>query len=143
MQGCRSEPLGSLRYRPAAAPAFADRWRTGRGHDWARMPTVVFNDKDSLQHDLLVARGLGTPPVVHRVPTSADFHEAIRRGLGWGLLPLPQLEPDLAEGRLVTLGGRARVDVALHWQRWRLDSPALDRLTRAVTAAAGRVLAPR
>jgi LysR family transcriptional regulator, chromosome initiation inhibitor len=136
VQGCVVEPLGVLRYRPAAAPTFAERWRTGRGFDWARMPAVVFDDKDALQHDLLAARGLGPPPVVHRVPTSADFHEAVRRGLGWGLLPLPQLEPDLASGALVPLGARSHVDVALHWQRWRLDSPSLVRLTTALRAAA-------
>ncbi len=139
VQGCSVEPLGLLRYRPAAAPVFAERWRRGRTYDWARMPTVVFNDKDALQHDLLAARGLGLPPVVHRVPTSADFHEAIRRGLGWGLLPLPQLDHDLAAGRLVALGARERVDVPLHWQRWRLESSSLATLTDAVRSAA-RVL---
>lgn len=143
VQGCVAEPLGILRYRPAAAPAYAERWRVGRGYDWAHMPAVVFDDKDALQRDLLAERGLGLPPVVHRVPTSADFHEAVRRGLGWGLLPLPQLDPDLADGRLVVLGARTHVDVELHWQRWRLESPSLTRLTASVRAAArGSLLAP-
>ncbi|CAB4693042.1 MAG: ArgP/LysG family DNA-binding transcriptional regulator [Actinobacteria bacterium] len=136
VQGCEVEPLGSLRYTPAAAPAFAERWRLGRGHDWAQMPMVVFNRKDDLQHEVLRSRGVGEPPVVHRVPTSADFHEAVRLGLGWGAIPAPQLRPDVADGRLVALGGRAHVDVALHWQRWRLDSPALTRLSDAVRRAA-------
>ena len=102
---------------------------------------VVFNHKDELQHDVLAGHGVATPAVVHRVPTSADFHEAVRLGLGWGMLPDPQLVPDLATGRLVTLGGGA-ADVALHWQRWRLDSPALDRLTDAVRRAARAALGP-
>ncbi|WP_134766507.1 LysR family transcriptional regulator ArgP [Nocardioides sp. 1609] len=140
VQGCAVEPLGSLRYRPAASPAFAERWRHGRGADWARMPVVVFNEKDALQHDLLAARGLGPPPVVHRVPTSTDYHEAVRLGLGWGLLPAPQLEPDLATGALVLLSARDRVDVPLHWQRWRLDSPVLGRLSESVRRAAAAVL---
>lgn len=135
VQGCSVEQLGVMRYRPAATAAFAERWRVGRGFDWARMPVVVFNDKDALQHDLLVARGLGVPPVVHRVPTSADFHEAVRLGLGWGLLPRAQLDPDLESGALVLLSSRDHVDVPLFWQRWRLASPALDRLTEAVRRA--------
>ncbi|WP_139984505.1 LysR family transcriptional regulator ArgP [Nocardioides litoris] len=135
VQGCRVEPLGSVRYRPAAAPAFAERWRRGRGPEWASMPVVVFNAKDALQRDLLAARGLGDPPVVHRVPTSADFHEAVRLGLGWGLLPPAQLEPDLASGALVPLSSRDHVDVPLFWQRWRVASGLLDRLTVAVRAA--------
>ena len=106
VQGCAVEPLGTLRYRPAAAPEFAERWRHGRGFDWARMPTVVFNEKDAVQHDVLAARGVGLPPVVHRVPTSSDFHEAVRLGLGWAAIPEPQLNPDLESGRLVLLSAR-------------------------------------
>jgi LysR family transcriptional regulator, chromosome initiation inhibitor len=53
VQGCTIEPLGVLRYFPAATPAFAARHRSGRGPDWARMPVVVFNEKDRLQDDLL------------------------------------------------------------------------------------------
>jgi LysR family transcriptional regulator (chromosome initiation inhibitor) len=135
VQGCSVEPLGVVRYRPAATPGFAERWRHGRGYDWARMPVVVFNDKDALQHDLLVGRGLGPPPVVHRVPTSADFHEAIRLGLGWGLLPPAQLDPDLRDGSLVLLSSREHVDVHLYWQRWRLESALLVRITEAVRQA--------
>jgi LysR family transcriptional regulator (chromosome initiation inhibitor) len=131
VQGCSVEPLGRLRYVPAAAPALAERWRRGRGPDWASMPMVVFNEKDALQHDVLAARGVAAPPVVHRVPTSADFLEAVRLGLGWGMIPEPQLDE-----RLVPLVARGHVDVALHWQRWRLDSPVLDRLTDAVRRAA-------
>src|SRR4051812_8513417 len=137
VQGCSSENLGFLRYRPAATPALAEQWRSGRGQDWQRMPVVVFNAKDALQHDVLRARGVTSPDVVHLVPTSADFHEAVRRGLGWGMLPEPQLLPDLDAGRLVTLGGRTHHDVHLHWQRWRIDSTALATLSDVVRRSAG------
>jgi LysR family transcriptional regulator (chromosome initiation inhibitor) len=100
------------------------------------MPMVVFNEKDELQHDVLAARGAAEPPVVHRVPTSADFLEAVCLGLGWGMIPHPQLAPAVASGRLVPLGTRLHTDVQLYWQRWRLDSPALDRLTDVVRRAA-------
>ncbi len=143
VQGCVVERIGTLRYTPAAAPAFAERWRKGRGYDWARMPAVVFNEKDAIQHDVLAARGLSAPPIVHRVPNSHDFHEAVRAGLGWAAIPDPQLLPDLEAGRLVVLAPREHVDVELHWQRWRLDSPALDRLTELVRSAARAGLRPR
>ncbi|GAA1776342.1 LysR family transcriptional regulator ArgP [Nocardioides hankookensis] len=137
VQGCSVEALGRLRYVPAAAPEVAERWRRGRGPDWAAMPMVVFNEKDTLQHDLLAARGVGEPAVVHRVPTSADFLEAVCLGLGWGMIPVPQLAPLVERSRLVPLGSRLHVDVPLFWQRWRLDSPTLDRLTDVVRRAAG------
>jgi LysR family transcriptional regulator (chromosome initiation inhibitor) len=140
VQGCSVERLGTLRYLPVAAPEFAERWRRGRGLDWARMPVVVFDDKDTLQHQLLAARGHDLPPVVHRVPTSADFHEAVRLGLGWGVLPEPQMRPDLETRRLVVLDRRHHLDVALHWQRWRLRSLLLDDVTAEVRTAARTAL---
>jgi LysR family transcriptional regulator (chromosome initiation inhibitor) len=123
-----------LRYFPAAAPDFAARHRSGRGPVWARMPIVVFNEKDRLQDDLLAGRP--RPPVVHRVPTSADFLEAVCLGLGWAAIPEPQLQAEVARGRLERLTARGHLDVPLHWQRWRIDSPALARLTDAVRRAA-------
>ena len=140
VQGCSVEPLGALRYVPAAAAAFAGRWRRGRAPDWAAMPTVVFGAKDDLQRDMLRRRGVPQlPPVVHQVPTSADFLAAVRIGLGWGMLPELQARADLAAGQLVRLSGDV-LDVPLFWQRWRLDSPRLTTLTDAVREAAGRHL---
>ncbi|HEY0949347.1 LysR family transcriptional regulator ArgP [Nocardioides sp.] len=143
VQGCSVERIGTLRYLPAATPAFIERWRHGRGVDWARMPVVVFNEKDTLQHDVLALRGVARTGVAHRVPTSADFLEAVRLGLGWGMIPEPQLRPDVRAGRLEPLPGRLHLDVALHWQRWRLDSPTLDRLTDGVRRAARTGLRPK
>ena len=140
VQGCSVEPLGALRYVPAAAAAFAGRWRRGRAPDWAAMPAVVFGAKDDLQQDMLRRRGVSQlPPVVHQVPTSADFLAAVRIGLGWGMLPELQARADLAAGQLVRLSGDV-LDVPLFWQRWRLDSPRLTTLTDAVREAAGRHL---
>jgi LysR family transcriptional regulator (chromosome initiation inhibitor) len=134
VQGCTTEALGVLRYFPAASPAFAARHRTGRTQDWARMPVVVFNEKDRLQDELLGDRP--RPSVVHRVPTSADFLEAVCLGLGWAAIPEPQLRAEVARGRLERLTARGHLDVPLLWQRWRIDSPALTRLTDAVRRAA-------
>ena len=136
VQGCGVERLGTMRYVPAASPAFAERWRRGRGMDWAGMPVVVFNEKDDIQHTVLRRHGVDQTPVVHRIPTSADFHESVRKGLGWAAIAEPQLLPDLDAGRLVVLSRRDHVDVELVWQRWRLDSPLLARLTDAVRTAA-------
>ena len=148
VQGCTAEPLGALRYVPAAPPWFAERWSGGAGDagdaesapDWAAMPLVIFNEKDDLQYELLRRHGVpAAPPVVHRVPSSADFYVAVRAGLGWGVLPEPQARADLAAGALVRLSADV-VDVPLYWQRWRLDSPRLAALTDTVRTAAARHL---
>jgi len=140
VQGCAVEPLGRLRYTPAVAPALLERYRRGRGVDWQAIPVVVFNEKDHLQDDVLAAHGAIRPPVVHRIPSSGGFHDAVRRGLGWGMILDPQLEPDLASGHLARLPGTRPVDVPLYWQRWRLDSPLLAALTEDVRRAAARSL---
>ncbi len=142
VQGCSVEPLGGLRYVPAAAPALADRWRRGRSPDWAAMPSMVFNDKDELQRELLRRHGIThAPAIVHQVPSSADFYAAVRAGLGWGMLPEPQASADLAAGRITRLSPDV-IDVPLYWQRWRLDSARLSALTGAVRSAARRHLLP-
>jgi LysR family transcriptional regulator (chromosome initiation inhibitor) len=140
VQGCSARPLGALRYLPAAAPWFADRWRRGGSPDWAAMPTVIFGAKDDLQYRMLRRHGVGGPPtVVHQVPATSDFYQAVRVGLGWGMLPQTQADADLAAGQLALLSPDV-IDVPLYWQRWRLDSPRLTALTNAVQTAAERHL---
>lgn len=142
VQGCTVRPLGVLRYHAVAAPALLERHRRGRGVAWDAMPMLVFNELDGLQDRLLEQRASSRPPVVHRVPSTADFLEAICAGLGWGLVPDSQ-ERDASE-RLTRLPGAGPLDVALHWQRWRLRSPALEALTDAVLdAAAAGLRQPR
>ncbi|HXT94445.1 MAG TPA: LysR family transcriptional regulator ArgP [Trebonia sp.] len=140
VQGCSVDSLGALRYLPAAAPGLVARWQRGKSPDWAAMPVMIFNAKDDLQHELL--RGYGVtdgPAVVHQVPSTADFYECVRLGLGWGMLPQPQARADLASGALIRLADDV-IDVPLYWQRWRLDSPKLAALTAAVRTAAARHL---
>jgi LysR family transcriptional regulator (chromosome initiation inhibitor) len=142
VQGCTVHPLGALRYVPAATPAFAARWRRGPAPDWAAMPVIVFNDKDDLQHELLRRHGAAAgPPVVHRIPSTADFAAAVRLGLGWAMLTELQARGPLDSGELIRLSADV-TEVPLYWQRWRLDSPRLDALTAAVGRAAAAHLAP-
>jgi LysR family transcriptional regulator (chromosome initiation inhibitor) len=140
VQGCAVTPLGALRYLPAATPVLAGRWRCDGAPGWSAMPVIVFNDKDDLQHEMLRRHGVGQgPPVVHQVPSTADLYEAVRMGLGWAMLPEPQARADLAAGVLTRLSPDV-IDIPLHWQRWRLDSPRLAALTASVRAAAARYL---
>jgi LysR family transcriptional regulator (chromosome initiation inhibitor) len=143
VQGCSVDALGALRYVPAAAPRLAARWQRGTSPGWAAMPAMIFNAKDDLQHELLRRYGVADgPAVVHQVPSTADFYECVRLGLGWGMLPEPQARADLASGALIRLSDDV-IDVPLYWQRWRLDSPKLAALTAAVrTAAAHYLLLP-
>lgn len=137
--GCGSTRLGSMRYRPMAAPAYAAAWfpHGVSPQALAEAPVVVFDRKDDLQHRYLRRRARGpVDPPTHHLPSSADFLTAVRLGLGWGMLPDLQSGPDERAGRLVDLDARGATDVVLHWQQWRLRSPSLDRVAAAVLDAA-------
>ena len=68
--------------------------------------------------------------------------EAVRYGLGWGLVPRLQAQPLLESGELVLLDDFP-LDIDLYWQRWRLESELLADLTEDVLNAGHAVLASR
>ncbi|WP_425562762.1 LysR family transcriptional regulator ArgP [Microbacterium soli] len=137
--GCLVTPLGMLEYRPMASAAYIRRWFPQGATDDAlrEAPFVDFDRRDTLQHDWLRGRGVDPWHVPrHYVPASHDFSQAVRLGLGWGLIPMPQAGDDL-----IDLGGPA-TRVPLHWQQWNLRSPLLDAIAAEVSEEARRVLAP-
>ncbi|HEY9564146.1 MAG TPA: hypothetical protein VIR30_10290, partial [Nocardioides sp.] len=79
-------------------------------------------------------------PPRHHVPGSDQFAEAVRRGMGWAMLPDLQTVEDRAAGNLVEIGARPVIDVPLFWQRWRLDSPVLAQVTAAIREGASAAL---
>lgn len=103
------------------------------------MPPLRYNTKDDLQASYLRRHGITGAPPDRQVPSSHGFLEGVLAGVGWGLLPQAQLAPHVAAGRLVVLADD-HVDVPLFWQRWRIPSPRLDRLTEAVLSAAAQGL---
>jgi LysR family transcriptional regulator (chromosome initiation inhibitor) len=128
VQGCRVENLGAMRYLPVAAP--------GAFTGFATTPMIVLNRKDRLQHRFLAAHVQGgADPPVHYIPAAAAFVEAIRLGMGWGMVPEQQITDDLAE-----VAPGEYLDVPLYWQYWRMESKVLTALTAAVKEAAARAL---
>lgn len=139
--GCRTEPLGAMRYLPVASPGLAERFARGRGYAWDEMPVLRFNAKDELQQGVLRDLGVTAAPPTSQVPSSEGFVAAVKAGLGWAMVPEAQLGHDLTTGELVLLRQRAHRDVPLHWQVWTLQTPRITRLTAAVHDAA-RALRP-
>jgi LysR family transcriptional regulator (chromosome initiation inhibitor) len=141
--GCSVRRLGSMRYLPCAAPEFTARWLDG---DPARLlpaaPVVVFDRRDELQDAFAreLTGGHDASTLRHYVPSCEGFADAVAAGLGWGLVPSSQAEPRLRSGALVAFTPGRTVEVPLHWQQWRLDSPALATVAQAVAAAAARAL---
>ncbi|MBF4632329.1 LysR family transcriptional regulator ArgP [Clavibacter michiganensis subsp. phaseoli] len=138
VQGCTSERLGRMRYRALATPAYvAAHLPDGPTPSaLAVAPLVMFDRKDAMQDRWLRGRRAPAGQPRHYVPSSAEFVTAVTLGMGWGMLPDLQSEELVASGALVPLDAGSHVDVALHWQRWSVDSPVLADLTRHVRAAA-------
>jgi LysR family transcriptional regulator (chromosome initiation inhibitor) len=145
MRGCVAEPLGGMRYRALAAPAYRGRWFPhGMTADAARRaPVLVFNRKDRLQADFL-ERKFRLPPgsyPCHYVPASGPFMQAILLGFGWGMVPDLQAGEQLARNELVDLAPDEPIDVGLFWHSWEVQSPRLEQLSQTVITASRRILA--
>lgn len=131
--------LGVLEYRAMATAEYIARWFADGVTEEAlqHAPFVDFDRRDALQQGWLRAQGVDPWSVPrHYVPASHDFSRAVRLGLGWGLIPVPQATDDL-------IGlGEPHIRVPLYWQQWNLRSPLLDTIAAEVAAEARRVLEP-
>lgn len=141
--GCRLTPLGSLRYVAVCTPQFRDRWlpRGARAADLDLAPMVRFDRKDTMQHRVARrwARREVDPPTTY-IRSTSEFDDAVRLGMGWGLIPVGRAQASLEAGELVPVASRPYHDVPLHWLAWRLPSRTLDVLTRCVTEGAEEAL---
>lgn len=143
VSGCRSEPLGTIRYWPVASSELLDRHRDETGEvDWAQVPQIDFSTRDSTQRTALQRLGVSTPAVTHLLPSVQAYNSAVGFGLGWGMIPESMLPAGVREGThrdLVIIEEIGPEDVPLHWQHWTTTTPALDRLTEAVKRAAAHL----
>ena len=144
MRGCDVQALGTMRYRLMASAAFAARWFPhGLQREAARVaPLMQFDRKDTLQSNFLLQEfGLpqGSYPS-HYMPASEAFVNAVRLGLGYGMIPEAQYGSMFETGGLVDLAPDKPVDVMLYWHAWRVQSPKMERLSTQVIAAARAAL---
>ena len=143
LQGCDTIPLGALRYRATASPAYIAKWFPhGITPATLRLaPGLIFSNKDRLQMAWATRemhQKINFP--AHRMASTHAFIDACLHGLAWGMNPEPLVKDHLRAGRLVELIPGTPLDVPLHWQVARLTAAALSDLTRAMRRAASRHL---
>lgn len=149
VQGCSVTPLGTMNYRAVASPAFMRQWFPGgfTVELFAAAPTLQFDRSDTLQENFFtrvtgVQRSImGSHGTQTFIPDTLQFAEAISLGLGWGLMPEAHCLGGLRNGTLVELVPGTVSRIPLFWQRWKIQSAALDELTQAVRQAAAEALA--
>ncbi|SDL80170.1 LysR family transcriptional regulator, chromosome initiation inhibitor [Modicisalibacter muralis] len=139
VQGARSHPLGSMRYRALASPDYVSRYfPNGLSLDaLSRAPAIVFGPDDRLQHRYLEMRGYQAPFPHHLCPSSEGFVHLTQAGMGYGMLPERQVARELEEGLLVDLDPDSFIDVPLYWHHWRHGGSTLEALTDHLLVASG------
>jgi LysR family transcriptional regulator (chromosome initiation inhibitor) len=142
--GCTTERLGRMRYVARASASFVERWFSEgvSGPALSQAPVVTFDRDDSLQDTYLRrhSRRRLDPPR-HYVPGSEAFVQAVRAGLGWGMVPDLQVRSRDEGEELVEFDQDGGLDVSLYWQQWRLRSTSLDLVATAIRTAAASALA--
>ncbi|PRA63907.1 ArgP/LysG family DNA-binding transcriptional regulator [Pseudomonas sp. MYb187] len=142
--GARSLPLGAMRYRALASPAFMARYFP-QGFYAARLtrtPALVFGPDDFLQHRYLATLGIQDGFLHHLCPSSEGFLRMTEAGLGWGLVPELQVREQLTSGRLVEISADKPIDVPLYWHHWRNGGQLLAQLTEHLCHTARQWLVP-
>lgn len=138
VQGCTVHRLGAMRYWAVASEAFLARQGGEElSATWLEeAPVVVFDRDDPLQLQLrrrVTGLSNWSGVMVHYIPDSWQYASAIAAGMGWGMLPELQLRFLPA---LRVLDPSWLIEVPLFWQRWSLESLALDAMGEILAEAA-------
>jgi LysR family transcriptional regulator (chromosome initiation inhibitor) len=142
MRGCLAERLGVMTYWLVAAPDFGRRWfPDGVTREAARdAPLLAHTHKDTLQSSFLQQK-LGLPEGAypcHYIPGAQSHFNAIRHGLGYGLVPALLL--DAQTFKMTVLAPADPVQVALYWHTWKVQSPRMEHISQHIISAAQKML---
>ena len=136
LQGCSITKLGAMPYFAACTPRFKRQWFPG-GMTLAGLgtaPLVRYDHNDSLESRFMHRiSATHVDPPTHFVPTSRGYNDAVALGFGWGLIPGLMLR-ETPGSRFEKLSEDPLL-VPLYWQQWRVSSPSLDAVAKAVVVA--------
>lgn len=144
VEGCTATRIGSLRYVLVASAEFKRLWFPGGFTRDAALqaPLVNLDRNDRFQLQILY-RAFGDPqitPPAHYIPAADKYFEAIRAGLGYGLVAESMVRSGLAEGTLVDLDPALRTEIPLYWHVWKYQSDTLRELSEVILREGGRLL---
>lgn len=151
VQGARSHPLGSMRYRALASPDFVRRHIAGEdgvipsrlpAEKLRNMPAIVYGRDDRLQHRLLAEMGFDEPFPHHLCPSSEGFVHLALSGMGYGMIPEQQARHLLDSGELVDIAPDHALDIPLYWHHWRHGGSTLEQLTDHLLRHCSAMLLP-
>lgn len=144
LRGCKVLPLGAMHYVAVVSQAYAQA-HCPQGltpHNFRHIPFVAFNRKDDLPAEFVGrALNLRRVSVSQRfVPSSEGMVRAVLAGWGASVVPELLVRGLIDSGQLVNLVPTVTLPVNLYWHCWNLNSEVIDRLTAALSQAAGQIL---
>ena len=144
LRGCKVLPLGAMHYVAVVSKEYAQA-HCPQGltpHNFRSIPFVAFNRKDDLPSEFVgKALSLRRVSVSQRfVPSSEGMVRAVLAGWGASVVPELLVRGLIDSGQLVNLVPTVTLPVNLYWHCWNLNSEVIDRLTAALSQAAGRLL---
>jgi LysR family transcriptional regulator (chromosome initiation inhibitor) len=143
VRGCRVHPLGTMRYRAVATPAFVRQFFADgvTAKTLSRAPVIAYNRKDVLHEKFGAEQGIPDATMrPHFLSSPHAIVEGTGNGLGWALNPEPLVASALARKELVDLLPGKHLDVPLYWQQWALESTSLNALATALRKRAAVAL---
>lgn len=144
MRGCDAIRLGSIRYRLLCSKGFLAKW-FANGVSRERLseaPLLVFDQKDALQSDFLSSHFTVRQESCrcHFIPSTDAFFEAVKLGIGYGMVPELDYKDALLTGELVDLAPGKHSDIPLYWHCWKAQSPRVEKLTFCLVREAKALL---
>jgi len=134
--GARCVSLGTMTYHPMATPDYvADYFPDGPGEKAFRQaPAIVYGPNDQLQHRFLSQFGYHGPFPYHLCPESEGFVRLASAGMGYGMIPIIQVQEAVERGELISLAPGHALSVPLYWHFWRHSGDLMERLTQELAA---------
>lgn len=134
--GCDVTLLGYMEYELVATPRYVDHYFK-EGLDPALVltsPSLIYDVFDELWYRYLTEK-LQLPHVLsnsHWYPSSSGFVSLVLGGTVCALVPSMQIQPYLFDRRLVSLFPDRKLSIPMYWHSYRLDSTALNTLSKIV-----------
>ncbi len=144
LPGFAAEPIGLMEYECVGTPALAKRYFANglKRESVVAAPAVLPNRSDPV-HEAFIEKALGfvvSGYVAHCFPTLEARLSAIRRGIGYGLVPTMLARAWMDSGDLVGLAPQAKISVDLYWHHWTKAPPTDSAISKLVMRHACRTL---
>lgn len=140
LKGAEAEYLGPMTYILAAAPEFLHRYEFVKDQKafFKEAPALKFDHNDNLHERYLkhYFPEMMTDIPYKIIPSVAGFKKYAMLGLGYGLIPLIDINAELKNKKLVNLFPNRTWDTQLYWHMWSIKSAWYEKFNAEIISHA-------